>query len=849
MRQRSHAALVSLVARFVLAGLALVGVALAMPSRAYAALALPPRVTAMNAQDTPLAKAGYLDATLYDGYNGDRVDRTGAVDSTAGIQQAIDDALTYAMVAYLPSGTYRVSDTLVGEALDASGQNISCLNHTQYGTPFSAPQSPSLVGPGSGPRPTLKLAPGAPGFGDPTNPKPLVHFWLQDKYAKDWQGDAACLMWAVLRDMDIDLGSGNAGAVGVQFAAAQFSYIENVSVTATGAYAGFQGVPSTNVVVNVAVDGGQYGIIPATCCGISLVGVTLKNQTAAALSLANFGATMVTGFDIQQSAGSAVINTFFRSQTSEVALVDGTIRMAGVQGAAIDNSLGHDLYAGNVYVTTPGSLVQSGNQPAVPSSGGLDLLSSYSFTNATPYTQSGETQASYSVIDGVTGQKEATNVAPATALPGDLVSRHLPGQLPWFEDDGVLDVTTLGADPTGNADSTAALQQAIQKSDYVFLPRGDYIVSATLTLRPSTHLFGVPGMRSRLRGSSTWDPHGQYMPILQSADTVDGATQVGDVDIELPDASDAQTYLSGVVWTAGRNSVARQLSVMLPWTNDIWTTADRKLVHIEGHGGGRWYGLQQSLEVPARTISPTKGFRNLLVENTTAPLTLYGPNPEHARNEPQFEFSNVSNVRVLGIKTEASLVVSIENSNNVMFAAHSGHDGVGSGGTNLLVTDSRNVIMPVNQIFSGMGTSPQGYIVREVVDGGTVASVPANDQCSYFERGTFDANAFPHCGDGYCDAVESPATCPADCAADAGGGSGDGGGPPPGGGGGGAGAEGGVDGDGPNGGPSSSSCACSAAGGAGGGPGGPEALVLFALALGLRRAKGFRSPSLRGMPR
>ena len=41
-------------------------------------------------------------------------------------------------------------------------------------------------------------------------------------------------MWAVIRDVDVTLGSGNAGAVGIRFAAAQYSYIENVSVDATG---------------------------------------------------------------------------------------------------------------------------------------------------------------------------------------------------------------------------------------------------------------------------------------------------------------------------------------------------------------------------------------------------------------------------------------------------------------------------------------------------------------------------------------------------------------------------------------------------------------------------------------
>jgi hypothetical protein len=733
--------------------------AVLVPRPAWAALAVPPPVSSGGHASDPLVKAGYLDATLYG------ADPTGKTDSTAAIQNAIDDAMQYDMTTYLPAGTYLVSDTLNGKA---SGQVDGCLTHTSIGTPNAVPQSPSLVGPGSGPRPQIVLANGASGFADATSPRPVLHFWdyvascPSGEQCNGWQGQADCLMWAVIRDVDLSLGTGNPGAVGIQFAAAQYSYIENVSVDATGGYAGLQGVPSTEVVVNVAVTGGQYGIIPTTCCGISLVGVTLKDQQVAALWLDNFAATMVAGFDIEETTGSAVLNTFFTSQTSQIALLDGNINLGSSTSPAIDNSLGHDLYVGNVYVEASGALVRNGSGSTLGASG-HDHLSEYSFTNTQSYTQSGETQTSMGVVDGAATTAPIANVqAGSAAPPSDLVLRHLPGPLPWFEDPGVVDVTTLGADPTGTADSTVAIQKAIDQSEYVFLPRGDYLISATLTLQPDTHLFGVPGMRSRIFGT-TWNPQGQYQPFIRTADTATGATHVGDLWLQMPGSYDS-TFLSALDWRAGRSSINRQVATYLPWGTDP-NTEPRKLVHVEGNGGGRWYGLQLSLE-ESRSYDPGGQYRSLLVEGTTAPLTLYGPNPEHAQTEPEFEFSGVKNVRVLGIKTEASLTASIEDSDNVMFAAHAGHDSVGSGGASLRVSGSTNVLLPVDEMFSGnAGQSPQGFNVQEMADGGTSRGVPANDQCSLFARGSFDESPFPYCGDGVCDGAETATNCAVDCSA------------------------------------------------------------------------------------
>lgn len=803
--------------------------AMLAPGVAWGDLTVPPFVVSGGHTKDALVKAGYLDATLYG------ADPTGKTDSTKAIQQAIDDAMEFGMTTYLPAGTYVVSDTLSGKAI---GQVSGCLTHTSIGSLSSVPQSPSIVGPASGPRPTLQLTDAAAGFADATNPKPVLFFWdyanpcPAGEQCDTWQGQPDCLMWAVIRDVDVTLGSGNAGAVGIRFAAAQYSYIENVSVDATGGYAGMQGVPTTEVVVNVAVTGGQYGIIPTTCCGISLVGVTLKGQTVAGLWLDNFAATMVTGFDIEETTGAAVINKYFQSQTSQVALLDGNIQVSG-STPAIDNSLGHDLYVGNVYFETSGPLVQSGSGTPVAATG-HDRVREYSFTNTQSYTQSGETQISVAMVDGVKAMAPIVDLDTSSVTPpSDLVLRHLPGPLPWFQDPGVVDVTTLGADPTGAADSTAAIQKAIDQSDYVFLPRGDYLISATLNLKPNTHLFGVPGMRSRIFGTN-WDPKGQYQPYIQTADTATGATQVGDLWLQLPSPL-SSTYLSALDWRAGRSSINRQVAAYLPWGTDT-TTEPRKLIHVEGSGGGRWYGLQLSLE-ESRSHDPGGGYRSLLVEGTTAPLTFYGPNPEHAGTEPEFEFSGVKNVRVLGIKTEAGMTAAIEGSDNVMFAAHSGHDSVGQGGASLLITGSTNVLMAVDEMYSGnSGQSPQGYEVQEMADGGAGMGIPANDQCSLFAIGTLDETPFPFCGDMVCDGAETASNCATDCTP----GSVDGGGASAsdGGSGGPRGADGGTvwpsdeggAGAAPGGSASSGGCACTAVGPEGGASGGGAVLVGIATA-------------------
>ena len=67
-----------------------------------AALPLPPGIPASDAR----AQAGFLDVTLYAG-----VDPSGATDSTAGLQKALDDGYEYGLAVWLPAGVRELKMT------------------------------------------------------------------------------------------------------------------------------------------------------------------------------------------------------------------------------------------------------------------------------------------------------------------------------------------------------------------------------------------------------------------------------------------------------------------------------------------------------------------------------------------------------------------------------------------------------------------------------------------------------------------------------------------------------------------------------------------------------------------
>ncbi|HRQ87928.1 MAG TPA: glycosyl hydrolase family 28-related protein, partial [Bacteroidia bacterium] len=145
------------------------------------------------------ADAGIVDVTEYGAVPGDEFDDTEA------IQAALDTFPNGNRIVYLPPGTYRISDTLRWPGGGESAMQRRTI----------------LQGAGEG-ETLLRLPEATAGFTDAVNPKPLI-----------WTGGAPAQRYRnAIRDLAVEIGPGNAGAVGVQLAASGQGGMRRVTIRA-----------------------------------------------------------------------------------------------------------------------------------------------------------------------------------------------------------------------------------------------------------------------------------------------------------------------------------------------------------------------------------------------------------------------------------------------------------------------------------------------------------------------------------------------------------------------------------------------------------------------------------------
>lgn len=138
--------------------------------------ALAAGLNASAGMDADPRAAGCLDVTRPP-YS---ADPTGTHDATEAIQRAVNDARDQWMACFFPEGTYLISDTISCE------QQVSKLprprrTDTKVQHYWDKPHRIVMIGSTRGKRPVLKLAPNAPGFDDPENPKRAVWIWAQTR--------------------------------------------------------------------------------------------------------------------------------------------------------------------------------------------------------------------------------------------------------------------------------------------------------------------------------------------------------------------------------------------------------------------------------------------------------------------------------------------------------------------------------------------------------------------------------------------------------------------------------------------------------------------------------------------
>jgi len=733
-------------------------IALAIVSCAIATARSP---AAATAEERSLAALGFVDVTAPPF----SADPTGQRDATAALQRAIIYARDHQMVCFFPPGQYKISDTL------------NCEQYrplTRDGTRRKGTRDYPcvLVGSRRGPRrPQIVLAPNSPGFSDPEKPKYVIHFWAPGAGTETPldQPQPNINMNQMLVGIDVIIGPGNPGAVGIRHRAAQGSGVQDCTIDATHGYCGLEGgAGSGGSHANVTVIGGRIGIdMRETQPAPTLVGCTLIGQTETALISSSRQALCAVGLRIETDTPGPVIVTrkLWGAHHGQLCLIDSEIvfRKPG-DNTAIDAQ--SSLYLNNVFVRDARTLVRPWQRPELRTKRrGWVHIKEYAcgiperFRNR-KYRNLSFTYPAPIFVDGkaldVPFLAEVTADGPP---PADLQSRHLwPEPFPSFESAGAVSVRDepYGAAGDGVTDDAEAIQRAIDEHEIVFLPKGSYAVSKTLRLRPQTKLIGahrcftwlVPLARE---GGDFTDPL-YPRPVVCTANDAEAETVVAFLGIRsLPDSAAAYCLR----WQAGRRSIFRGVNIVFAYRSPPQRPArlldpsvaerlyNHPLVRIDGHGGGRWYNFHQE-----SSRGHGRGYRHLLVEGTSEPLHIYQCNPEHARSDANMEIRGARHVSVYGVKGEyTEPIIWIRRSDDVRIFGYGGNAAAHEGGALFVIEQTPNFLlanlvdsprMPQgipDTFFAGDGVDPRRWhMVLEETDGRTIRTPPL-DRPVLYKRG------------------------------------------------------------------------------------------------------------------
>jgi hypothetical protein len=184
----------------------------------------------------------------------------GVTDDTQAIQKAIDEMKGIPDTLYFPNGTYLISSS------------VGIFNGKAHSRDrFLSYQGQSEAGS------VIKLKDNCPGFGDPQKPRIVLSY-----YQGEGTGD---VMRGYVRDLTVDVGSGNPGAVGLRFMANSSGAMEHVTIRSNDPKkAGKLGLDLTQgqigpcLIKHVTVIGFDYGVEVAHTFSVVLEHLTLQHQ-------------------------------------------------------------------------------------------------------------------------------------------------------------------------------------------------------------------------------------------------------------------------------------------------------------------------------------------------------------------------------------------------------------------------------------------------------------------------------------------------------------------------------------------------------------------------------------------
>ena len=327
------------------------------PVRTEAEVELRARKIARDYGDPQELSYGIIDVTKSPYH----ADPTGQTDATGIIQQALNDARDTRSVCYLPEGRYLVSGTIEGV------QGIIDWDHWPYGDPLivnpylseASFEYPNVImGTRGAGRAVIVLADEAPGFGDAENPRPVLYFWARAHRAVEEDPDRPAPSISFnqkIMNLDFDLGKGNPGAIAIDHRAAEGSTVEDVSIMATGAFAGIRNAPGSGGSMHgIRVTGGRYGLFMTGTQPAPLVSdLELTGQTEFAILFNARGPLTIVGARIR-GAGIKGLPAYF-NYDGALNLVDVSIELENrTRAIAVSRSVVLD----NVWISHADTLVE-----------------------------------------------------------------------------------------------------------------------------------------------------------------------------------------------------------------------------------------------------------------------------------------------------------------------------------------------------------------------------------------------------------------------------------------------------------------------------------------------------------
>ncbi|MGB7415835.1 MAG: glycosyl hydrolase family 28-related protein [Thermosynechococcaceae cyanobacterium] len=376
--------------------------------------------------------AGVLDVMLYGAVPDD------GQDDTAAIQKALDQQANGNRIVYLPNGTYLISDRLNWPGGDRPGNE-----HKR-----------TILQGQSRQRTVIQLKDSTAGYQDPKAPKALI-----------WTGKAPAQRFRnAIRDLTINTGNNNPGAIGIQFIANNQGEIRSVTILSNDQ----QGVIGLDMsytdeigpllVSHLQVSGFDYGIKSSwQTASITFEDIVLEKQNV--LGWENFGQTIFVKGLRSQNAVPVLSN--LKNSPGSVVLVDA--ELVGIDRAsnypAIQNQ--KQMFLRNVKISGYATSVEHqdkgrGNEPGV---------------------------STQQISEWLSHGKKPLSLFNSPSKSLNLPAKDTP-QIPWDAIDEWISPLQFGGVPNDSPDDTAAIQAAIDSgATTIYLPNGQWMMSGSLTLR------------------------------------------------------------------------------------------------------------------------------------------------------------------------------------------------------------------------------------------------------------------------------------------------------------------------------------------------------------------------------